>query len=118
MSKLNKPKRVVIINSEDRVFLEAQVSSLDDMQKIVGGLIERAFILPNGDEIYVNEEGLLSQPTDFFSVRGAPEPFAGNAYVIGEVDDVGDNNGARSTLGDIKRLVRFMTVQDVQDMYL
>ena len=57
------------------------------MQKAVGGYIERATELKNGDSIFVNEEGLLENPRFFFEVEGGHQPFAGNGVVVGGEDE-------------------------------
>jgi hypothetical protein len=42
-----------------------------------------AVTLPNGDALYVDDEGLLKPLQHFFAVRGMPEPFAGRGLVVG-----------------------------------
>lgn len=104
---MNLPKRVIMINAELQIITEGVVIGLSGMQKLVGGYIERAHIFENGDELYVNEEGLLQNTNHFFVVEGFHQPFAGNAYVIGPVTANGNNRGAVSTVEEIKALVTF-----------
>lgn len=97
-----KKKRVLIINAKDKNITEGEVSSLKDCQAIVGGRIERGHILDNGDEVYVNEEGLLSSEEYFFWIKGAHQPFAGNGYIIGSVTPTGNNRSATSEIKDLE----------------
>ena len=43
-----------------------------------------------GDVVYVDDEGLLKGPTDFFLIEGYPQPLAGKGVVVG-TDDEGDD---------------------------
>ena len=64
-----------------------------------------AITLPNGDALYVDDEGLLKPLQHFFAVRGMPEPFAGRGLIVGT-----DNRGrsvtpqytAQSIANDVK----------------
>ncbi len=101
------PKRkAIFINARLRVAMEMQIDGLADMQALVGGRIERATTLPNGDDVYVNEEGLLGRPEFFFDI-GAHQPFAGSAIVVREQGEL------RSTLNYINKQVKFMSITDV-----
>lgn len=45
----------------------------------------------DGDVIYVDDEGLMKGPTDFFLIEGYPQPIAGKGLVLGtdaEGDDI------------------------------
>lgn len=105
-----KPKRVIHINATERTIKETSVSSLEDCQKLVGGLIERVCILPNGDEVYANEEGLLGDLSNqqWIGVDSQPRPIAGSAYVIGSVTASGNNRPCKSTVNDIKASFHFL----------
>lgn len=106
---MKKPKRVVVIDPSKNEVYEAEVTSLKDMRAIVGGLIERAIILENGDELYVNEEGLFdSTLRPFFIDGGINQAFVGTAYIIGSVTPTGDNRAAASKVEEIRKKVRFL----------
>lgn len=107
MAKETKPKRVIHINSVTQTISETTVECLKDCQNLVGGYIERGLILANGDELYVDEEGLLKNCEFWFSIIGHPRPFAGNAYIIGSVTASGNNRPAISELAEIKKRVTF-----------
>ncbi len=99
--------RTIIIDSEKREIRIAFVKGLEEMQAIVGGPIERACVLENNDEVYVNEEGLFGSPQHFFFIHGIM-PFAGNGFIIGKTNDKGDNLDFKSSLEQIGDAVVFM----------
>jgi hypothetical protein len=105
-----KPKKVITINPETREISEAIVSTLEEMQKLVGGLIERCAILDNGDELYANEEALFNsdlKPWGMIFESGLALQIVGPAYFIGEVNSRGNNSDVVSTVEDIKKIVIF-----------
>ena len=59
-----------------------------------------------GDCIYVDDEGLLKDPTHFFKVDGYPDPLAGIGLVVG-TNDEGETVSAKTKLKDLK--VTFFT---------
>ena len=97
--------RVIIINPQDCTISEGSVSSLADMQAIVGGLIQPVG-LPCGHEVYVNEEGLFEESFMPFRILGAPT-LVGPAFIAGGIDDNGDMLPATMTLLDAASRVRF-----------
>lgn len=107
---MKKPLKVIFINTECRSLFEVTVSNLKDMQGLVGGRIELAHELPNGDEIFVNDGGLASAESQFFVVRGGHQPFAGNGFVIGGIDKDGNNTDVKSSLIDMASAIRFLNM--------
>lgn len=105
----------IIIDAEKREVVEYSVvgKTLDTMQKIVGGYIERAYEINDTNEIYVNEDGLLTGENNFFTYEGAHQPFAGNGVIVGVDYDDGDTIGTTMTVEEVRKKVRFMTRQDI-----
>lgn len=110
--------RAIIIDAEKQEIREETCTgnTLEFMQKAVGGLIEPAFVIywktSSGPEdyLYVNEEGLLSQPKHFFVIDGVNQPFAGNGVVMG-LNSEGETVGAEISLEKVKKMVRFKTLK-------
>lgn len=98
----------IVIDSEKReIRLEKVVGpTLAFMQKTVGGYIERGIEFRNGDEIFVNEEGLLQGWSHGFVVTAHQTPFMGNGVVLSH-DEEGETTSVKSSLEAIKRKVRF-----------
>ena len=102
------------IDSKAKTVTEIEVSGLDDMQAVVGGLIEQAHAFDNGDSIFVNEEGLLNDEADeFFLFKGAHQPFAGNGLVIGCDLETGDSASVKSAFSEIASQVQFMNRAEI-----
>ncbi len=87
------------------------VTTLEDMQKLVGGLICLAWILPNGDELYVNDEGLLRDEIEFFRITymGSSQTFAGDGFISGPVDKDGNMTDVQLTMDVALELISFGT---------
>lgn len=113
--------RIVIIDAQAREIRESEFSygpnvgsTLKQAQNIVGGLIEKAYTLLNGDELYVHEEALLQRPlpNDWFIFDGFNQPIAGNGFIVGSGLD--DWAGAHSTVDQVKPRVRFLDLEAVR----
>lgn len=107
--------KAIVINAQTRTISEVTIeNTLEAKQAIVGGLIERATTLPNGDDVYVNEEGLFLFDR-FFYLTGEYSPFAGNAVVVGH-DGQGNAVDAKSKREDFDDQIIFMGKDDVMKM--
>jgi hypothetical protein len=78
-------------------------------------LVEIGSVLANGDEIYVDEEGLLKEPRkDYFMVLGMPQPLAGHGIVVGpDESELLSGDHARSSVEDIQKMVRFFRGNEI-----
>ena len=76
--------KAIKIDSENRKVEEIEIDGLQDIQKAVGGLIQVGHQFINtADIIYVDEEGLLKQPENFFALENETQILAGNGLVVG-----------------------------------
>lgn len=64
-------------------FRETVIRSLEDMQKLVGGYIAIGARFPNGDTLYVNDEGLYAEEKYFFMAAGQAQPLCGPGFIVG-----------------------------------
>ena len=105
--------KAIIINAETRTIREEVIeNTLEAKQAIVGGLIELALVLENGDDMYVNEEGLFLFER-FFYHTGAKIPFAGNAVIVGH-DGMGESIDTSSKVEDFDDKIIFINKDDVR----
>lgn len=114
-----KPIKGFLIDPRSREVRPVEYSGKDTLswaQSLVGGRIERATQLDCGDDVYVNEEGLLEQTPDsrWFFIRGAHQPFIGSGLVVG-CDERYSMAPAQVTLEELRRLVVFMDMADVSN---
>ena len=77
--------KAIKIDSYKRTVEEVRVHGLADMQKAVGGFIQVGHWFDNSnDVIFVDEEGLLKDPENFFTIRGKDSQIlAENGLVLG-----------------------------------
>ena len=77
-----------LIDPTSRTITEVAFTGLGELQKLVGGYIEIAYMWrPNGDTLFVDEEGMYRH-AKHFSLRERPDQtLAGNGVLVGmEVD--------------------------------
>ena len=58
------------------------------------------YALENEDALYVDDEGLLNGPVNFFTIGGYPEPLAGKCLILG-TDEDGKSVAAKSDIDDL-----------------
>jgi hypothetical protein len=112
--------KIIIIDADMRDIYEKTIGTddsekvLEAMQDAVGGLIERAGELENGDDVYVNEEGLINGTVNCFQMPGVGQgAFAGSAIVVGHDGD-GNTVEAKSTKGEIRKKVNFLNLYELK----
>ena len=96
--------RLIKIDAKKQEVYEVECEgSLGDLQRGADcDCITSAGCLPNGDTLYVDDEGLLKNPERFFfNSDFYPEPLAGSGIVAGS-DKEGNTVGAKSTLEIIR----------------
>jgi hypothetical protein len=114
--------KAILIDSKNETVTEVEISnenSLQDWYKKLGcQMVEVAHYFDEHDSIMVDEEGLLSMDSDtkFFTVVGGHQPFAGNGLVVG-VDDEGESVDCNKGVDEIKSLVKFFTLSEIQRKY-
>jgi hypothetical protein len=76
--------QAILIDSAKREIRAVEYNGLAEMKAFVGGYIEVAFAWPNGDVLYVDEEGLLKPQSHFFRIPERPDqPLCGNGLLVG-----------------------------------
>ena len=105
------------IDASNGVVIEKTFAGLTDLQRLVGGSIELAYHWPNGDVLFVNEEGLvLGFDRGFNFSRRSDQWLAGNGVVVGrEVEGPEYPNGytnldPKLTVQDLRGMVDFRRV--------
>jgi Domain of unknown function (DUF3846) len=90
--------KAILIDSKAREIREVEYANGADLRGFVGGYIESVPLdLPNGDTLYVDEEGMFKPQSSFFMIETHPTPLAGNGVIVGpEVDDEDAEEGYRT----------------------
>lgn len=101
--------KAILIDATNQTVTEVEIEKgLRAIYGVMGvSMIEAATYLPNGDVIYVDEEGTFGMNSEsrFFDI-GAHSPFVGNGLVVGTGRD-GDSVSSKSTVEEIRNLVKF-----------
>lgn len=93
---------------------------LSDLQRMVGGLITPAHCFPNGDIIFVDDEGLLKRQQHFFIVTGGNQPYAGNGVLVGRESSSASRSktaAPKTAIADLRRLLTFASLAEVAHSY-
>jgi hypothetical protein len=110
--------RALFINSITKTIEEVEINGLEDLQRLVGGYIAVGTTLVKDtieNTVFVDDEGLLKDPNNYFYIKGSHQPFAGNGVLIG-TNDEGDSIDTNFILNDITNLVQFLSTSDVVDL--
>ena len=67
--------------------VEIEAGNLDEIYELLGCQIFTAVYIGDRDCIYVDDEGLLTNPQYFFKVPEVPHPLAGNGLIVGTGTD-------------------------------
>lgn len=106
--------RALWIRSDTKTVEEVFYEGLDDLQRMVGGGIVLAHAFENKDVVYVDANGMLKCPKDFFILRGGYQPLSGNGVLVGrERRNSAQTFDPRTPRETLTGLIRFCTVADL-----
>lgn len=101
-------KAIKIDAKERTVELVEIEKGLKPLQEIVGGYIEGALSLSEtSDYLYVNEEGLMTNPHYFTFWKEEERIFAGNCVIVG-ADDTGNDIDVHISAEEVEKKIRFV----------
>lgn len=101
--------KAIKIDAENRTVEEVEISGLADMQKAVGGFIQVGHSFQTSpDVIYVDEEGLLKDPENFFLIKNDSKALAGNGLIVGTNLLTGESIDSVTPLEYIKKNILWM----------
>jgi hypothetical protein len=99
-------KAVKIDATERTISMIETDGTLTALQEAVGGYIEAGIYYPDGDVLYVDEEGLYKGHKNFIFVKTSdhgPRIFAGDAIIVGG-DEEGNQTDVKVTLCDLENI--------------
>ena len=101
--------RAIFIDPKEQIIQEIQYNGdYKEISKIIGcQYFTVACDLPNGDTIYVDDEGLFNSDNDFFNISHGFQPYAGKALIV-HTDSDGNSRAAKSTIEDLKSDIIFI----------
>ncbi len=105
--------KAIKIDAVNRKIEEIDIDGLPDMQAAVGGLIEIGHhFRPSADIIYVDEEGLLKEPDNFFAIEHETQLLAGNGLIVG-TGHQGEEKEPEITIEYVQKHVLWMDAMTV-----
>lgn len=80
-----------MVDPTSRTILEVDVGDYRHIRELIDcDCVTAARFNDAGDVAYVDDEGLLKGPTDFFLIEGYPQPLAGKGVIVGTNEDGDD----------------------------
>lgn len=113
--------KAILINPTLKTINLIEVGEYDHMQKLINGMLGGVgYIKPNGvvgdysdDFIYVNDEGLFDETTDFVKIPNyAQEYYRGNMLIVGS-DGEGGTTDVKMTLNEAKVFIQYVPKEAV-----
>jgi hypothetical protein len=109
--------RGILINAKERTITEVAIEpSLPAYYRALQCETITAVIpswFPDGECVYVDDEGLLKNPQDFFCIQGYPQPLAGNGLILGSDVD-GKDRSTIIAVGVIAGMTQFLTLAELK----
>jgi len=114
MSKAGKKViRAVLLNAKDRTVTDVEYDGdYKSIYSLIGCNLFTVIYLPDGDVLYIDDEGLLTMDanTVFMQTPWYPQPLAGSGLILGSTRD-GNAKHAKHDAGYYREQVRFMSAQ-------
>ena len=99
--------KAYLIDSQARTVTETDYNGdYRHIYKLIGVETFTVVRINDYDSVFVDDEGLLNNPRYFFTLKGYPQPLAGNGLVLG-CDDEGESVEPRMSLEDLRAVVGF-----------
>jgi hypothetical protein len=117
-------KKAVLIDAVKREIKEVDVNDYRDICPLLNNcrMFTIGHYLNNGndkqdtDVIYVDDEGLLTDPKHFFTFEGGHQPYAGNGLVVGS-DFKGESADVLISVEEVKNKVKFLSPSEALLQY-
>lgn len=106
--------KCLFIDAFNKTITETTYEQLGGLQKLIDGHIEVAFQWPDGDVLYVDEEGLYRKVHGFRFQPRPDQPLAGSGVIVGREVEGAHHPGGYTTLHpkikieDVQRMVTFL----------
>ena len=109
--------KAILINSTLKTVTEVDYSgNYKDIYKLLGCEMFEVVHLGNGEDCFVDEEGLMSLApgSTFFYYAGTHQPIAGNGLIL-RCNAAGESVATKLTVDKVKANVKFMTLDEVRN---
>lgn len=106
--------KCLFINANDKTITECTYEVSGGLKNLIDGYIEIAYTWPNGDVLFVDEEGLYRKVNGFRFQPRPDQPLAGSGVIVGREVEGAHHPGGYTTLHpmikieDVRRMVAFL----------
>ena len=114
-----KSAKGILINVENGTIENVMVdiedgNHLKSMYKHIKCDLVELIRLPNDNDLWVNEEGLvaISDDTKFFRFEDAVFPICGNGLLLGSNPENGETIDTKLTIEEVKGKVKFLSLKE------
>lgn len=99
------------INVAKKEIAEVQIDQFADISKLLDcRTVERTYSIINGDNIYIDEEGLfVENPEGAFTYTGAGQVFSGHGFMLGS------GLSPNTTLEQLRSIIHFVQVDQIPE---
>lgn len=101
----------LLIDVHNRTVTEVEYSDLDSIYTLVKCELITTGGEYRGHTVYVDDEGLLKDPKEFFQWPGYPDWLAGNGLLVGPVDAEGETTDITLDPREMKALINFRHIE-------
>ena len=110
-------RKGILINVTEKTVTEVQVGDFKHMQELIGCNIFTTVSLrfPDGETLFVDDEGLLQGKTQGFKIEGYPQPLMGNGLIIGVNHEDGENADVTITCEEIEASITFIDFDEAPE---
>lgn len=84
--------------------------------ELIGADCFDAVRISREDSIFVDDNGLMNNPTHFFMHEGYPNPLAGKGLILG-CDENGDSISPVTTVEEVRSKVKFANILQIRARY-
>lgn len=105
------------IDAENKMISEKSFSNTNEIRNFIGGYLTIAYAYPNGDVLYVDDEGILKGYTyGFFLWQRDDQGLFGNGVLVGPEyaeDDYSQTHSNRDPVTTLEQLKRYVTFAEI-----
>jgi len=106
--------KAILINAEEKTITEIDYSGdYKEIYELIDCQTFTCVSMENGDAMFVDDEGLLTNPEHFIQIKDYHAPIAGSGLILGTGDE-GESISCKHTIETIQDNVKFLNKFQVQ----
>ena len=105
--------KAIFVNAEDQTVTETEINGWEEIAPAIGADLFATVDISPTETVFVDDEGLLKNPSHFIMFEGYPQPLAGNGLILGLNRDNGEEVSTKLTVEEVKAQVTFLSKLDI-----